>query len=375
MSYSIRTKDGITINNIPDDVDPNSQELKDRVRQIREKRGLSPVVDNSDQDSPQTKQAEPQRTALDEGVRKAGLASKGFSDSVLEAVGALPDLVGSGLRAIGAPAPADPDFYTKKLKEGYQGLGSLLASPLEGVVNAGGVEPESRGDKIALGAGRGAGAATTFLAPAAALGNLAKAGSVTQRAAAAAAQQPKTQVAAGLLGGATTGATDSELAGLGVSLLTPLPVAAARKVGQTLAQPFKRVEGERGRLIDKAEELGIPLTPAQITDSPTMRRLEGAFGNLPFTSARQKDIVDNQRKILNSRILETAGIKADEANPEVLSKGFDDLGDRFQSLINQTNIKVPPTWFDKVDKIAERLTDNLTKDQSDKFAKPLGPLL
>jgi len=35
MSYSITTKDGITIDNIPDNVDPNSQELKDRVASIR----------------------------------------------------------------------------------------------------------------------------------------------------------------------------------------------------------------------------------------------------------------------------------------------------------------------------------------------------
>ena len=35
MGYSITTKDGITIDNIPDNVDPNSQELKDRVASIR----------------------------------------------------------------------------------------------------------------------------------------------------------------------------------------------------------------------------------------------------------------------------------------------------------------------------------------------------
>lgn len=35
MPYTIRTKDGIVLQNIPDDVDPNSQELKDRVTQIR----------------------------------------------------------------------------------------------------------------------------------------------------------------------------------------------------------------------------------------------------------------------------------------------------------------------------------------------------
>ena len=35
MPYTIRTKDGITINNVPDDIDPNSQEVKDRVLKIR----------------------------------------------------------------------------------------------------------------------------------------------------------------------------------------------------------------------------------------------------------------------------------------------------------------------------------------------------
>ena len=35
MPYTIRTKDGITINNVPDEIDPNSQEVKDRIAKIR----------------------------------------------------------------------------------------------------------------------------------------------------------------------------------------------------------------------------------------------------------------------------------------------------------------------------------------------------
>jgi hypothetical protein len=35
MSYSITTEDGITIDNIPDNVDPNSPELKARVASLR----------------------------------------------------------------------------------------------------------------------------------------------------------------------------------------------------------------------------------------------------------------------------------------------------------------------------------------------------
>ena len=35
MPYSITTEDGITIENIPDEVDPNSKELRDRVASLR----------------------------------------------------------------------------------------------------------------------------------------------------------------------------------------------------------------------------------------------------------------------------------------------------------------------------------------------------
>ena len=41
MAYSITTKDGITINNIPDDVAPDSPELKARVAAIRAGGGAS----------------------------------------------------------------------------------------------------------------------------------------------------------------------------------------------------------------------------------------------------------------------------------------------------------------------------------------------
>ena len=39
MPYSIKTKDGITINNIPDDIEPNSDVLRQRVESIRAERG------------------------------------------------------------------------------------------------------------------------------------------------------------------------------------------------------------------------------------------------------------------------------------------------------------------------------------------------
>lgn len=45
MSYTITTKDGISINNIPDNVDPNSQGLKDRVAKIRAENQMAAPVE------------------------------------------------------------------------------------------------------------------------------------------------------------------------------------------------------------------------------------------------------------------------------------------------------------------------------------------
>ena len=46
MPYDIQTKDGITIRNIPDDIDANSDEIKQRVAKERQKLFTSPTVEN-----------------------------------------------------------------------------------------------------------------------------------------------------------------------------------------------------------------------------------------------------------------------------------------------------------------------------------------
>lgn len=73
MAYSITTKDGITINNIPDDVAPDAPELKQRVAQIRASGG---------QDQPSTSLG-----------REIGLATRPMAGTVLTAGGVLPAVV------------------------------------------------------------------------------------------------------------------------------------------------------------------------------------------------------------------------------------------------------------------------------------------
>lgn len=83
MAYSIKTKDGITINNIPDDVDPNSQELKDRVARIRAENQMAAPVE------------EPQQAERSEIARSGQLLARG----------AIPALTGAGAGALVGGAP------------------------------------------------------------------------------------------------------------------------------------------------------------------------------------------------------------------------------------------------------------------------------
>lgn len=102
MSYSITTKDGITINNIPDNVDPNSDELKARVARIRASGGEEKPVE-----------AKPQTTTGQDVARQLGLTARagitgaaGLPLIAGDALNTLINLISSGAeRVTGAEIP------------------------------------------------------------------------------------------------------------------------------------------------------------------------------------------------------------------------------------------------------------------------------
>jgi len=89
MAYSITTKDGITINNIPDDVPPDSQELKDRVAAIRAGKTEKPTT---------TQAAQPAQTEsiTSQLGRQAGLSARTIPAAASSVLG----LVGDPLNAL-----------------------------------------------------------------------------------------------------------------------------------------------------------------------------------------------------------------------------------------------------------------------------------
>lgn len=78
MPYSITTKDGITINNIPDNIAPDAQELKDRVAALRAGGGQT-------------------RSVGEEASRQLGLTARAGAEGVAGTLGILSDPIGAVL--------------------------------------------------------------------------------------------------------------------------------------------------------------------------------------------------------------------------------------------------------------------------------------
>ena len=112
MAYSITTKDGITINNIPDDVPPDSPELKARVAALRA--GASPTA---------LEAPAPETTV--KGL--AGAATRGFA---LPAAGAA---LGA---AIGAPFAGVGAIPGAIAGAGAATLAGLIGDPIIGSINS-----------------------------------------------------------------------------------------------------------------------------------------------------------------------------------------------------------------------------------------------
>lgn len=264
--------------------------------------------------------------------RMAEFGARGFVNSALDTVGALPDVVSSGMRAVGLPTPG-PDYYKDKLKSGFNEVGKALSAPLNSVSSFGPNEPTGPLERGAYGAGRGVADAASFMVPGAVMARTAQAGSTAANVGRAMASQPVMQSVAGATGGAVSDATGSDLAGLGASLAVPTASAATRRaitpVGRQLAP-------EEQRLATLAEQMGIRLTPGQATGSVPLQTMESSLAQLPFSAGPQHAIYDAQRTAFNRAALNHAGINADRASPAVLDDAFRTIGAQFDDVIRQT---------------------------------------
>lgn len=251
MPYSITTKDGITINNIPDDVPANSQELRDRVAKIR-----------TGQDK-----ADPEPSL----GRTVGLTARNLTEGTAGLVGTISDPFVSAIGgAIRMATGNDYDPVTMAR------IGMNIADAL------GFPKPETSSERIsgALQKGLLGGLGGAGVANAVAKGTT----GTTQAVAQMAASRPGLQAAAGAGAGAAGQVAQEEgasplgqmAASLAGGIATPLALGAIAPAARSV------IAGARA-----------PATPPPGTPPPTVQAMQVA----PLTAAVKQAAPDNAKAL------------------------------------------------------------------------------
>lgn len=267
----------------------------------------------------------PARPTGEQVTRGVGIFGQGINDSLASMVGGIPDLVGTGLRAVGLPSSA-PGQYTALARKGINYLAG----------NPDTITPETTTEKVALGAGRGVGDAASVLLPATAIARLAPAGGMAANVAGQLAASPAIQLASGATGGAVGEATDSPLLGTAAALAVPL---VAGGVSRAITPVRAAQSPQRAALVAAAEREGIPLSPAQTSGSRSLANIEGAFASLPLTSGGEQAMREATQKAYNRAILKRAGVSGDTASPAVLADAQDAIGGTIGAIAERNTAK------------------------------------
>ena len=281
---------------------------------------VEPITDGWDVVEPKGK---PLRERIARGV---AMPAAGFNESVATTLGAIPDLIGSGMRAVGLPGPR-PSFYTDNIRSGMR---YLTGEP---------PKPENTTESLLYGAGKGAGDALGVALPAGALAQGARAGSLAQRVASTMAAQPGSQALAGAVGGAVGEATDSPIAGTAAAMATPI---AASALMRTMRPIRPQVTPETERLLNVARSEGIPLSAGQQTGSKPLRYIEGAFDVLPGTSGAQAAFRQEQQAAFNQASLARSGTPGNIATADVLNNARARIGGEIGSIAGRNTLNVTP---------------------------------
>lgn len=303
MPYSITTKDGITINNIPDDVPPDAQELKDRVAAIRAGGGASAL------EAPQ----EPQTTAgglLGAVVRGAGPTATGAALGALAGgvptagIGAIPGAM------LGAGTATVATFVGDPVIEGINALlGTNYETPTQSIQalfdRLGVPQAQTEAERIVQTAAQAGSGAAGSAALARQIAQVAPAMSTLGASAQQMAAQPAQQIVGGAAAGGASQATAEAGGGPVEQLLAGLAggVLGAKVAGTTM-QPANPAALPAD--LATAQKQGVRVMTTDVVPPRTFaaRWLQGAGEKIPVAGtggareAQQGERVNAVRSLL-----------------------------------------------------------------------------
>lgn len=275
MAYEIETKDGIVLRGIPDNVAPDSPEVKAKVAAVRRQQAVSAQTEAD------RKLYDPTAgmSVMEKG--KAGFG-KAFAD-IGRRIG----------QFAGAVSESDIDA-SKRTDAALMNTGAGMAGNVLGNVAA------SLPAAFVPGANTLAGAAVT--------------------GAAMGAMQP--------VGTDDSTATNMVLGG-GAGALGQ---ATGTAIGRVLRPVQSTLGPEAGRLAAEAQRRGIPLDAADLTGSRPLTTMRDVLAQLPLTADAQAAQQAAKQTAFNRAVAATIGQQADAVTPQVATAARNQIGQQFTDL-------------------------------------------
>lgn len=333
MAYSITTQDGITINNIPDDVAPDSPDLKARVAAIRAS-GEVKAPETSPAPAPAETTMQGITGAVTRGLAPiaTGAALGAAAGAPLAGIGAIPGAVAGAGAAGLAMTVGDPIV---------SGINSLLGTKFtmptqameEFLTKIGVPQAKTEAERIVKSTLTGASGAGGMAAAGKAIQTAAGAGApVTREVGRMLATQPTMQVAGGAGAGlAGQVAQEAEL-GPGGQLAASL---AGGMGGARLAQPrsLQVAPATMQGAVKQAQELNVPVLTSDVAPptSASAKVIQLVGERMPITGtgpvrvAQQKSRIEAVRNLLKDFGAEDAAKASDDVMADLASKRSADL--------------------------------------------------
>lgn len=328
MPYSITTKDGITINNIPDDVPPDAPELKARVAQIRAGGGAGAL----EAPPPPSTTLTGLGGAVTRGLAlpAAGAALGAAAGAPLAGVGAIPGAIAGAGAATLAQFVGDPVVGLVN-----RVLGTQYTAPTQAMedllTRIGVAQPKTEAERIVQATAAGAAGAGGTAALGRTIQTAAgQAAPVTREVGRMLAAQPITQVA----GGAGAGAAGQGAQEMGAGPLGQLGASLAGGIaGATLAAPRRAPVPGLARTTEEATQRGIPVMTSDVMPPDTfMGRTAQQIGERiplagtgPVRAAQQEARIAATRDLLRQFGAEDAANVSDDVMRDLAAKRSADL--------------------------------------------------
>ena len=332
MAYSITTKDGITINNIPDDVAPDSADLKARVASIRAGGGAA-ALEAAATPAPAETTLQGLTGAITRGVAPiaAGATLGAAAGLPLAGIGAIPGAIAGAGAAGLAMTVGDPIVGSINSLLGTKY--TLPTQAMEDLLTRLGVaEPKTAAERIVQTTAAGAAGAGGMAAAGKAIQTAAgTARPITQAIGAQLAAQPVAQIA----GGAGAGIAGQAAKEMGVG---PAGQIAASLVGGVAGAKMAgtRVQPKAAQLpsdIAEAERAGITLMTTDVVPPRTFasKWLQTVGERLPVVGtgglrqAQQVERIEAVRNVLRDFGADDAARATDDVMKDLATKRGADL--------------------------------------------------